>query len=120
MAGENVQDWSTTAATNSAADSSIGWAEGQNPSTVNNSARSMMAATAKWCDLLNGSKTTGGSGNAQTLSSGVGFSSLPTGLCIRVKIGFTNTASTTLNVDSIGGVTIKDQSGNNLAGGELL
>lgn len=37
------KDWSTTAADNDDADSDINWAEGQAPSTVNGSARQMMA-----------------------------------------------------------------------------
>jgi hypothetical protein len=41
-----VGAWSTLAATNSAADSTINWAEGQAPSTVNDSARAMMAGLA--------------------------------------------------------------------------
>lgn len=40
--------WSTTAANNATADSSINWQEGQAPSTVNDSARAMMAAIATW------------------------------------------------------------------------
>lgn len=40
--------WSTTAANNATADPSINWAEGQAPSTVNDSARAMMAAIATW------------------------------------------------------------------------
>jgi len=36
--------WSRTAANNATADGSINWAEGQAPSTVNDSARAMMAA----------------------------------------------------------------------------
>ena len=36
-----VKNWSTTASSNASVDS-INWAEGQNPSTVNNSAREMM------------------------------------------------------------------------------
>ena len=35
--------WSRTAASNATADSSINWAEGQSPSSVNDSARAMMA-----------------------------------------------------------------------------
>ena len=42
MAG--LKDWSTTAADNDDADSNINWLEGQAPSTVNGSARAMMAA----------------------------------------------------------------------------
>jgi hypothetical protein len=40
--------WSTTAANNATADPSINWQEGQAPSTVNDSARAMMAAVATW------------------------------------------------------------------------
>lgn len=39
-----IKDWSTTAADNDDADATINWTEGQAPSTVNGSARSMMAA----------------------------------------------------------------------------
>lgn len=38
------KDWSTTAANNDDADADINWAEGQAPSSVNGSARAMMAA----------------------------------------------------------------------------
>ena len=39
-----IRDWSTTAGDNDDADSNINWLEGQAPSTVNNSARALMAA----------------------------------------------------------------------------
>lgn len=50
--------WSETAADNATADATINWAEGQAPSTVNNSARAEMAAVATqyrvdqwaWCE----------------------------------------------------------------------
>jgi len=42
-----LQVWSATAATNATADSAVNWAEGQAPSSVNDSARAMMAAMAK-------------------------------------------------------------------------
>ena len=38
--------WSRTAASNSTADSNVNWAEGQAPSSVNDSARAMMASLA--------------------------------------------------------------------------
>lgn len=41
-----LKNWSTTAADNDDADSTINWQEGQAPSTVNNSGRSMMAVLA--------------------------------------------------------------------------
>lgn len=122
MPGENILDWSVTAASNGTADSSINWAEGMARASVNDSARSMMAAHAKDRNLKNGSITTGGTANAQTFTSGLSYTSVPTGLSVRLKIGtsLTNTATATLNVDGIGDVTIKDEAGNALVGGELL
>ena len=51
-----ISSWSTTAADNDNADGAINWAEGQAPSSVNNSARAMMAVLrtqhedAEWID----------------------------------------------------------------------
>lgn len=42
-----LKDWSETAADNDDSDATINWAEGQAPSTVNGSARSMMATIKK-------------------------------------------------------------------------
>lgn len=44
----SLGQWSTTAANNATADPAINWQEGQAPSTVNDSARAMMAALATW------------------------------------------------------------------------
>src|SRR6185312_11002381 len=62
-------NWSRTASNNATADSSVNWAEGQAPSSVNDSARAQMASAAKWRDDLNGSITTGGSSTAYTVTS---------------------------------------------------
>lgn len=68
--------WSQTAASNATADSTINWAEGQAPSTVNDSARAMMAAQAKWLADVNGTLTTAGSATAYTLSTNSVYDSL--------------------------------------------
>lgn len=47
-----LKDWSTTAGNNDDADAAINWAENQAPSTVNNSARAMMAVIRTWYDDL--------------------------------------------------------------------
>jgi hypothetical protein len=122
MPGENIQDWSTTATLNSNSDSSINWAEGQPRASVNNSARSMMAAHAKQRNLLNGSIVAGGVVNALTFFSGLAYTATPTGLVVRLKIGpaLTNTGAATLNMDNIGAVAILGNSGVALTGGELL
>jgi len=114
MPGEDIQSWSTTAATNATADTSINWAEGQPRASVNNSARSMMAAHAKKRNLENGSITTTGSANAQAVASGIPYTTVPTGLYVRLKIGFTNTGPTTLDMDSIGAVAIKNADGSDI------
>src|SRR5215831_17537964 len=60
--------WSRTAANNATADGSINWAEGQAPSTVNDSARAMMAAASKYRDDVAGAIATAGTGAACTLN----------------------------------------------------
>jgi hypothetical protein len=61
--------WSRTAGTNATADGSINWAEGQSPSSVNDSARAMMAAAAKYRDDIAGAIITGGTSTAYTVAS---------------------------------------------------
>ena len=120
--GENIQSWSTTALDNGNADSLIVFPEGQTRASVNNSARSMMAAHAKDRNLNNGSIVTTGTADAHAFISGVGYTAVPTGLKAKLKIGtaLTNTGAATLNMDSIGDVAILDLRGNPLQGGELL
>src|SRR5258705_2244137 len=67
--------WSQTAATNANSDS-FTWAEGQAPSTVNDSARGMMAAIAKYRDDVSGGLVTGGISTAYTITSNQVFTSL--------------------------------------------
>jgi len=59
--------WSKTAASNATADGTINWAEGQAPSTVNDSARAMMAAAAKFRDDIGCNLSTSGTGAAYTV-----------------------------------------------------
>src|SRR5215831_15239710 len=102
MAG-NPYLWTTTASSNDTADADINWAEGQLPSSVNNSSRGMMAGIAGWLKDTNGTLTTGGSANAQTVTSNVAYSALATGLRLVLKAGFTNTGACTLNLTPFGG-----------------
>ena len=79
-----------------------------------------MAALAKWRDLNNASITTTGTANAQAFLSGIGYTVVPSGLRVTLKAVFTNTDTMTLNMDGIGGVTVKNRIGNALTGGEFV
>ena len=101
-----VFKWSTTAATNDDVDSTINWQEGQSPASVNNSARAMMAAIAKWRDDMSGNLVTAGTSTAYTLTTNQGFTALTDGISVAARMDEVNGASATLNVDSLGAKSI--------------
>lgn len=68
MSSNGVYAWSKTASQNASSDNAINWAEGQSPSSVNNSARAEMASVAKWRDDISGSLTTSGTSTAYTVA----------------------------------------------------
>jgi hypothetical protein len=104
---ESVWLWSKTAANNATADGGIVWSELQLPSTVNNSARGMMAAVAKMRDDMGGQLTLGGGTTAYTLTTNQVLGTLADGVRIVAVVNSTNTAASTLNVDSLGAKAIR-------------
>lgn len=116
----NVQLWSTTAATNASADSDINWAEGQTPSSVNDSARQMMASLAAYHKDTNGTITAGGSANALTVTTNSSHTSLTNGLKVRFVTASANTSTATLAVDGLTAKNLKKQGGTALASGDLV
>jgi microcystin-dependent protein len=114
--------WSKTANNNASADGTINWAEGQAPSTVNDSARAMMAAAAKYRDDIAG-VTTGGTATAYTVASNQGFDSLVSldGKMIAFVPHATSGAGpVTLNVDGLGAKALRSSPGVELAPGTLI
>lgn len=101
-----VYKWSQNPDTNASSDASINWVEGQAPSTVNNSARAVMAAIAKMRDDISGKlvTSTGGTSTAYSVSSNQGFDSLPhmDGAMLSLKFDKINGTPVTLNVDGLG------------------
>jgi microcystin-dependent protein len=116
--------WSRTASSNATADTSINWAEGQAPSTVNDSGRAMMAAAAKFRDDISGAITTGGSSTAYTVTSYQAFDSLANmnGAMIAFTPHTTSGATVTLNVDGLGAKPLRFAPGaaNELPAGTLV
>lgn len=98
----SIYDWSTTAATNSSSDSLINWAEGQAPSSVNNSARQLMARVAEYLDDLGGAHSAAGTANALTVTATSAFTAYADGLIVAFRATADNTGASTLSVNSVG------------------
>jgi len=100
--------WSQTAAADATADATINWQEGQAPSTINDSARAMMAATAKYRDDTAGLLFTSGTATAYSLTSNQGFVSQAAmnGAEISFMMHVTNGQNPTLSVDGYGAAAL--------------
>jgi hypothetical protein len=118
----SLYKWSQTPAADATADASINWQEGQAPSSVNDSARAMMAATAKYRDDNSGSLTTGGTSTAYTLMTNQIFDTLAhmSGHSLTFAMSATSGAAPTLNVDGLGAKVIRNATGVALPTGALL
>lgn len=114
--------WSRTASSNSTADSAVNWAEGQAPSSVNDSARAMMASAAGFRDDIAGAIVTGGTSTAYTVASYQVFDTLAhmANQVIAFTPHATNGATVTLNVDGLGAKPLRSSTGVELLAGTLV
>lgn len=114
--------WSQTASADATADSTINWAEGQSPSSVNDSARAMMAAIAKYRDDISGAIVTSGTSTAYTLMSYQGFDNIShlRGQLIAFVPHATNGGACTLNVDGLGAIPLRQINNIDLVAGVLV
>lgn len=114
--------WSRTAASNSNADGTINFAEGQAPSSLNDSARAMMAAAAKYRDDISGAIATGGTSAAYTLTSYQVFDTAAhmNGKLIAFTPHATSAAAPTINVDGLGNAYLRASPGVDLPAGVLI
>ncbi|WFU35672.1 tail fiber protein [Bradyrhizobium brasilense] len=114
--------WSRIAASDATADSSINWQEGQAPSSVNDSARAMMAATAKYRDDIAGAIVTTGSSTSYALSSYQQFDSFANmnGAMVAFTPHITNGGITVINVDGLGNRPLRTAPGVELQAGVII
>jgi microcystin-dependent protein len=114
--------WSQAASADATADSTINWAEGQAPSSINDSARAMMAATAKYRDDIAGALVTTGTATAYAVSSYEVFDSLAhlNGQMIAFTPHVTNGATVTLNVDLLGAKPLRSAPNVELPAGTII
>ena len=103
----SIYNWSTTAASNSNADAGINWAEGQAPSTVNDSARQVMGRVAEFLKDIGGALAVGGTASAITITANSAFTAYADGLILAFRCGSDSTGTTTLNVNSISAKNIR-------------
>lgn len=102
----NLSAWSTTAGNNNASPPN-GWPENMARSAVNDAAREMMAAIAKFYQDLDGGLVTAGSSNAYTLTTNSAHAALGDQCLFAFRADRANTGAATLNVDSLGAKNIR-------------
>lgn len=114
--------WSQTSSADASADPTINWREGQAPSTINDSARAMMSATAKWRDDIAGAIVTAGTSTAYTVASNSSFDTLAhlNGQVIAFSPHATNGATVTLNVDGLGAKPLRTSPNVELLSGTII
>jgi microcystin-dependent protein len=115
--------WLQAPGSNANVDATVNWAEGQAPSTVNDSARGMMAAIAKYRDDTAGAIVTGGTSTAYTVSSYQVFDTLVhlNGQMIAFTPHATNGAGpVTLNVDALNAKPLRSAPNVELQSGVLI
>jgi hypothetical protein len=117
-----VYTWSRTGTTNASADSTVNWAEGQPPSSINDSARNMMASAAKWRDDMAGAIVTTGTSTAYLVSSFQQFDSLAdmSGNVLAFTPHVTNAGTCTINTDSLGAKPLRSAPNVELPSGTII
>lgn len=115
----NVPTWSTTAGSNNSSPPN-GWPEGMARSSVNDCAREMMAALAKWYADHRGSLVTTGGTVAYVLTTNSTYTALTQLPIMAIRFNATNTTtSPTLNVDTLGATSIVKAGGVAVGVGEI-
>lgn len=77
---DTLYAWSQTASSNATADATINWAEFQTPSSVNDSARSLMKRVAELVSDLAPKRASTGSANAYVVASDAAGATLREGV----------------------------------------
>ena len=115
----SILDFNTTPSNNTAIDGND-VAEDCEPAGINNAIRSFASIMAKFFHAITAEKTTAGTADVQTLSTGLGWTSLEAAvIAFKVGAGLTNTGAMTLNVDSLGAKAVKTPGGADPAAGAI-
>jgi microcystin-dependent protein len=112
--------WSKTAASNATADSTVNWQEGQSPGSVNDSARAMMAATAKYREDMGCAGTTAGTADAYTLATSQVLAAWQNGFTFAFLAHISNLPAATISLDGLAAKKLRMTSGVDMAANEVL
>ncbi|BAQ16903.1 hypothetical protein [Methyloceanibacter caenitepidi] len=116
----NVSEWAVAAGNNDASPPD-GAPEGMARSAVNDVMREMMAALARWYqDTRPSSLVTAGTGNAYTLTTNQGHTTLTDIPVTSFRVDRANTGAATLNIDGLGAKPWKKRAGLAYASGGLI
>jgi hypothetical protein len=118
MADINQSSWSESDSSNTTTPPA-GWPAGILPSQVEPIGRAMMGAIKRWYDHTNATLTSTGSSNAYVLTYSVAPTSIATGDKFAFIANFTNTGTATLNINSLGAISITRLAGATLQSGDL-
>lgn len=112
---------SKTAANNASNIDDVNWAEGQAASSVNDSAREMLADIAEYLDDSGFTLTSGGTTSALTLTTNAGIDSLTNGRRVSFRAGSNANAAATLNVDGEGAkALVRRSDGSAIEAGDIV
>lgn len=117
---DSIYSWSQTASSNGNADASINWLEFQDPDTVNDSARQMMARVAAYISDSAPKRASTGTGNAYAVVSDAAGASLVNGMAICFIADRANTAAATLNVDGLGAKPFRPKTATEFNAGDII
>lgn len=117
---DTLYAWSQTASSNATADATINWAEFQTPSSVNDSARSLMKRVAELVSDLAPKRASTGSANAYVVASDAAGATLRDGEMITFVPNHSCTGACTLNVDGRGAKPWRPKSGTSFAADNIL
>jgi microcystin-dependent protein len=114
--------WSQTSSSNGNSDPTINFLEGQNPGSLNDSCRAVLAALAMYRDDISGAIVTAGSSTAYTVASNSGYDSFAhlANQMIAFTPHTTNGATVLLNVDGLGQKPLRSAPGVELLAGTII
>ena len=117
---DTIYAWSQTASDNASADATINFREFQTPSSVNDSARALMARVAALISDLAPNRTSGGSANAYTVDSDAVGTAHRNGEQITFIPHTTNAGACTINVDGRGAKSWRPAPGEDFDAGNII